>query len=241
MPYRAISYTWGDPRPTESITLDGCPFPVGQNAYSVLLHLRSETESQRLWIDAICINQTNYEERARQVQKMRYVFSTATSVVAWLGPSSDDSSLAFAHLKHLSEISLTAQVVFQKYLADSEKSAWSALGSLFDRKYWTRIWVVQELRCAKAITVHCGSDKLAWEKMLQVSRTLQEISAKAFGTHDRNLDALYKHCQGGPANMTRLDRENDGSGGILRLAKIVRRLGNLDATDPRDKSTPWWA
>jgi hypothetical protein len=66
--YIALSYEWGDPSEGMlSIKLDGKLFPVRKNLYSALWHIRSETCETRLWVDALCIDQENQEERNHQV------------------------------------------------------------------------------------------------------------------------------------------------------------------------------
>jgi hypothetical protein len=66
--YIALSYEWGDPSEGMlSIKMDGKPFPVRKNLYSALWHIRSETCETRLWVDALCIDQENQEERNHQV------------------------------------------------------------------------------------------------------------------------------------------------------------------------------
>jgi hypothetical protein len=63
--YEALSYTWGDPEILRPVLLEGEPFPVTENLYDALRHLRlKKNEVRYLWIDALCIDQTNSEERA---------------------------------------------------------------------------------------------------------------------------------------------------------------------------------
>ncbi|CZR62116.1 uncharacterized protein PAC_12013 [Phialocephala subalpina] len=84
--YEALSYEWGDSRSTSlSIMLDGTHFLVRENLWWALWHLRLETEDRILWIDALCINQENGNERNHQVKQMAQVYSKAASVVAWIG------------------------------------------------------------------------------------------------------------------------------------------------------------
>lgn len=83
--YQALSYTWGDASNRQDISINGHKFAVTNNLYYALQHLRSETESKHLWIDAICINQNDIPERNEQVPRMREVYSQAQSVIVWLG------------------------------------------------------------------------------------------------------------------------------------------------------------
>jgi hypothetical protein len=56
-----------------------------------------------MWIDAICINQDDLPERSREAIKMGLVYNNAKQVLVWLGPSSENSSLALETLYKLSE------------------------------------------------------------------------------------------------------------------------------------------
>lgn len=97
--YTALSYTWGDPTITMTVTLDNVAIEVTENLHSALQHLQHETQELILWIDAICINQKDDEEKSWQVQQMRDVYEKAASVMVWLGPAKDDSDLAMKKLK----------------------------------------------------------------------------------------------------------------------------------------------
>jgi hypothetical protein len=47
-----------------------------------------------LWIDAICINQTNNKEKSFQVGLMAEIYQQANHVFAWLGPATKSSNSA---------------------------------------------------------------------------------------------------------------------------------------------------
>lgn len=83
--YEALSYTWGRPDVVKGIKLNGTRVEVRENLWYALVHLRSATEERYLWIDAICINQADLEERSEQVQLMTHIYSRATKVLVWLG------------------------------------------------------------------------------------------------------------------------------------------------------------
>ena len=72
--YTAISYSWGDATPTHEILIDGCRAPINSTVYDILHHQRSYLGETTLWIDSICINQGNNEERGEQVLLMKDIF-----------------------------------------------------------------------------------------------------------------------------------------------------------------------
>lgn len=83
--YEAISYVWGDPHNTLPIYVDKKQFQVTVNLHAALLCLRDHSFERILWVDAICINQNNNEERRQQVQFMARIYNSASRVVVWLG------------------------------------------------------------------------------------------------------------------------------------------------------------
>jgi hypothetical protein len=81
----AGSYVWGRPEPSCSILLNGTPFTVRQNLWHFLRACRSKFKTRLMWIDAICINQSDIQERSAQVQEMKRIYSGARCVYSWLG------------------------------------------------------------------------------------------------------------------------------------------------------------
>ena len=82
--YTAISYMWGSPEDTKTITINGMPVTVGENLAAALDCLRSSLVD-KVWIDAICINQDDIDERNAQVLRIRDIFSQSLAVTVWLG------------------------------------------------------------------------------------------------------------------------------------------------------------
>jgi hypothetical protein len=106
--YHALSYCWGDPSITVPIRLNGAEVQVTENLGVALRYfraalgeLRDKNQQVRLWIDAICINQANLDERSQQVQLMRDIYSGASCVVVWLGEEGEDGRLALQTIQGL--------------------------------------------------------------------------------------------------------------------------------------------
>lgn len=96
--YSAVSYTWGDLTRTYTIQLNNQPFIVHHNLRQMLHDLRIGTNRRKrnrwLWIDAICIDQSNKAEKSRQIPKMSKIYSHAETVIVWLGPGTPEADLA---------------------------------------------------------------------------------------------------------------------------------------------------
>src|SRR6266480_5083928 len=101
--YEALSYVWGSTLAPDSVQIllskkqgqDGARIlNVTKNLSSALQHLRYETRPRVMWIDAICIDQSNLKERSYQVALMSDIYQLAQRVVVWLGPETPNSSTA---------------------------------------------------------------------------------------------------------------------------------------------------
>lgn len=163
--YTALSYTWGDNAQQQAISLHHGTrkLPVRRNCHDALQRLRNGTRDRLLWIDAICINQTDLSERARQVRIMDRIFDCASNVTVFLGEETEGSRILFeeltavdyGHRPHLSPIS---DIIVQE------------LKSLFDRSWFERVWVLQEV-CAKgSLTIMCGSASVSSDALSSVYR-----------------------------------------------------------------------
>jgi hypothetical protein len=116
--YEALSYCWGKNQKKKRILLNGEQFEITADLYNALEHLCLEHESRQLWvgflygwangsltlssqIDAICINQTDTDEKSLQVQRMRDIYQNAERVLIWTGPSTTNTQQAFEKVNQL--------------------------------------------------------------------------------------------------------------------------------------------
>jgi hypothetical protein len=84
-PYNAISYVWGSPSERQIITVDGVCVPVRKNCFRALQQARRHYPESYVWIDAICINQLDLEEKSTQVAMMGRIYKNASLVLACIG------------------------------------------------------------------------------------------------------------------------------------------------------------
>ncbi|KAH8588325.1 heterokaryon incompatibility protein-domain-containing protein [Bisporella sp. PMI_857] len=89
--YQALSYVWGDPQITLPIKVNGLHFEGTKNLIDALRALRFQGQERIIWIDAICINQKDIQERNQQVKKMADIYRNSSATVAWLGSSAKES------------------------------------------------------------------------------------------------------------------------------------------------------
>jgi len=166
--YAALSYVWGSPTDTRLIILNDREVPIQANLEVALRALSTRAEfhgSYKLWIDALCINQLDIQERSHQIGKMKMIYSEALSVVAWLGEEADSSDSAIALLQFLSQADC-GEVLEQRLREDPEYlgvGCWSALHELMGRSYWYRLWIIQEVILGScSVVLRCGRVSIEW-------------------------------------------------------------------------------
>lgn len=247
--YEALSYCWGPASSLLPITIDGDSLMVTPNLRSALRHLRRTDYARTLWIDAICINQDDVEERGAQVAIMADIYRNAAQTVIWLGPSESHSRQALRTLALLSEKPKQPNV---------DRASWSSeelpcegdgahvipadsrvvsdlqgyVSAVASRPWFKRIWVVQELALARRAEVLCGTDALGWETFIQglkIGLTIGFFETRTFGfvSDDDFSDILSLARAREPARQIGCPAE--------RLLRLLYSHHTRGTTDPRDK------
>ncbi|TGO46738.1 hypothetical protein BCON_0310g00160 [Botryotinia convoluta] len=105
--YVALTYAWGKHN-EEVLKVYGNVFSIHlrSNLHSALVHLRGSTEPRMLWIDAICIDMQNFEERSFQIRLMARLYSQAQEVIMWLGESRNSSETMTSEAKAMSVLNM---------------------------------------------------------------------------------------------------------------------------------------
>jgi hypothetical protein len=129
--YDSLSYVWGSPEMSQSISIDDCYIPITTNLHTALLHLRDRFLERIIWVDAICINQQDLSERGSQVQRMAMIYALANRVIVWLGEAEDNSDQA------LEEIYRSAD----GQPASEDQEIQSSVLKLLQRSWFKRVWV----------------------------------------------------------------------------------------------------
>jgi hypothetical protein len=173
--YEAVSYTWasddGDATLSQTIYCDVDKYiSVTINCDKALRQLRRRGLKRRLWIDAVCIDQTNINERNHQVGLMDRVYSEAQNVriCTWeqcFSPEYSDYAKFFRYLQN----------GFTESMVDAETWLYPMMRRLFSFRYFTRAWVIQEVALARAVYLLVDGDEIflsrtAMEKLRLIAR-----------------------------------------------------------------------
>jgi hypothetical protein len=172
--FATLSYTWGDPNDTISIYLNGEETKVTKNLAAALRAFRKLNYFHgryKLWIDAICINQHDQQERGAQVARMREIYEGSWTTVTWLGEAAGDSYKAIELLKTLAQYEARGEShVLKEKLQEQPHylgmGKWMSLHTFLQRPYWSRLWIIQEVALApKNMLMFVGEDSITWQEI----------------------------------------------------------------------------
>jgi hypothetical protein len=224
--YETVSYTWGG---EEDDSIPCKPIFIGpywdvllqtKNCWDMLKLMRPSSGQRVVWVDAISINQSNQTERADQVAKMGRIYEDSMRVFVFLGsdvihPIGNALYPTRRKLHHLSREPMNSdqEGTSQPVVFD--------LGRLLKRRYFSRIWVVQEMILSRQATIRIGSSDY-WVD----HRTSRDIAKKdPTWNWDSTAAPWFQH-----ANQRHLTAEDRNS-----LLEMIRLTWKCQSTDPRDK------
>ncbi|ESZ92040.1 hypothetical protein SBOR_7570 [Sclerotinia borealis F-4128] len=236
--YIAISYTWGDAVPLLSIIVNGNKIRVQFNCWYALWQMRHHGFTDYLWIDSLCINQDNDEEKNFQVAIMGSIYECALWVASCLGTGETIGAI-------------------QSALASNDNEALIARVKLRERfdqiPYFDRIWIKQEIILAHAITIFYGVEKISWEDFTLLINAGEDPGDKENVDYDPLEDSNHFQVSSNSSAESRdLDLQVDKAGnnsGTIQLCShrlqpefskntfmdLVLRYDKAKATNPRDK------
>lgn len=235
------------------IVLNGCQHYIPTNVHDILHRRSSILRSSCVWIDSICISQLDKEEKNHQVPMMTSIYQRASHVYVCLGEDRN----AWLAMAMLNELVLTFLVStpesFSAYITSLYLGRLSnkdpaltarieALYQLLSNKWFTRVWVFQEVVFASAITILHGSSRMIWEyfgtlEMLFSDPRYHELVAAFTYSGEAFIDRRFKGLHQFVI-MDHMRRERKDRGVFFRgipLADILRRTSIFEATEPADK------
>jgi hypothetical protein len=247
--YQALSYAWGDVEKRHRVCvkdfLGSKCLSLTRNLAEALPYLRHQTRAVVFWIDAICVNQKDLNERSFQVKKMAEIYSQASNVIVWLGRAGDgsdyamdlaarigpkidvDEMLAVSRMKPECDVEDEDLWWFgaRDVLEDSSKKVMMlSLENLFDRPWFKRLWVCQEINLARKAAIVCGSRNLAWSDFRNFSLFFQQYCRGITSGKTRdNLTHISMLCHCEPINR------------LLSVTEIMDSTKTCECSDERDR------
>ncbi|KAH6865668.1 heterokaryon incompatibility protein-domain-containing protein [Alternaria rosae] len=192
-PYEAISYVWGSDLDHSEIIVDGSRFRITKNLHDAFEALRYPASVRTMWADQVCIDQSNVTERNHQVRKMDMVYGTAKSVVVDLRVPTEQTGTDMQHVQSFLQPHIKGKDAPWSHIAipDLERSVSNIIG----RRWFERMWTVQEAVLARHIVLQCGQYRIQWTADLRTLRALvfrvkSAIVSPLYNLHERNAKEL---------------------------------------------------
>jgi hypothetical protein len=181
----ALSYVWGSPVDPQQVFVKSAPegahtISITRNLDVALRNIRLDSGYLLMWIDAICIDQGNPEERSHQISLMDSIYTNG-KVIVWLGPEEDDSDRALNIISYLGRRVLwnddgdierhphspprePDEPIWESLdeVLPYDEEGLGAIISLFERPWFTRLWIRQEIALADTAILQSGRGVLDW-------------------------------------------------------------------------------
>lgn len=251
--YSAVSYPWGKTTPVLNILLNGRRMEVRSNCEYVLSHIGPHVKNSHIWIDAVCINQIDNDEKSEQVAKMSEIFKRAIQVLACVGEHKDDSELLYNIIQrdalyfrswrtsfleeediYFHSINYYSQLLFWKLKLKLRNAKLprlrKALEAFLGRPYFHRVWIYQELFLGQTVSVICGHESIPiswiWTTCLILHAKLSWVRGRPrlYASTDYCIRPQMDLLQAGSTNQKSMPLE-------FALAKVKF----LHCQDPRDR------
>lgn len=247
--YYAVSYVWGHgPQDMQSMKLNGMDFDIKGNVHQILQRCSSFSREHYIWIDTICIDQSNVQEKTEQVRSMRDIYSRSEHVLICLGEGNAVYAMILMRellclnnlcgnefvLKHV--VNFLHQIKYDLLLRARIKG----LVDLLRHPWFRRVWVVQEVVVAPRATFFYGSTFIQW---FQLHEWLQVIVSGAlvpqlamFSDEQQDLQTAGQSFLGILSMPFIVGYQVDYKTlGAKSLSHVLRIFGEKIATQPIDK------
>ncbi|OWY45675.1 hypothetical protein AALT_g10500 [Alternaria alternata] len=184
--FNALSYIWGSRDMRHTIECEGKTIRIVPNLHRFLQLLRQSGHVEPLWIDAICINQDDPQEKYHFVSTMATIYHTAQQTLCWIGdenltPLQDFMSKTLemgdyqrAMIQCLSEVDIfhsTYRIVehdlevFGREAEMLDSSIWHNLDACLDLQYFSRLWIIHDIVCSRNPVIFGLNVDIPWSKL----------------------------------------------------------------------------
>lgn len=222
--YEALSYTWGEPEFPETLfakihsgfytaiaqafgitnNLEEC-FKITDNLCHALKSLRLPAKSRTLWVDALCINQNDLEEKGKQVAMMSNIYMQCLRVVGYLGQGDEKILPGIDALRSIASFAsyyndADAEGLVETFKSRTPLSARDSIiqsvkpqmkiildSGLFKLAWFSRLWIVQEAILPAQIILWYGDDQFDWSVLAMAHDLMYRVTLVAGDISDISL------------------------------------------------------
>lgn len=259
-----MSYTWGSTQEVGSITCQGLEINVTENLVQALRQVRCEHEPRHIWVDALCINQSNLQEKGVHVNMMGEIYSHAWRVIICFGDdghNGESAKIAFDVIKDYNR--LAAKYMVESRIAngsswrlEEEEGGYGPITDgrllhalkIFQKPWFGRVWVFQEVGLSRDALLAYGGSTINFTEIMDFAFAWAKVDNNFLDAHQTGgwISALFTTVWA--TFSTRTDRSWYRSSFILTTSAryaMRRRKPEFEdvlfktrrmqkATDPRD-------
>jgi hypothetical protein len=207
--YEALSWCWGPPEDVKYYILieDGpevFKLETSKNLVMGLWSLRRPDKTRLIWVDAVCIDLKDMEERNQQVRLMAAIYSCATRVCVWLGHGDDHTKRAIPFIENI----VKGLQHFNALCEPKHMENWESFFQMMQNPWFSRRWVVQEIALAREAKIYCGSEEVMWrdfsnavELFVDFENTTRRLSEAMRKEEKQYVARAFNHISALPANL----------------------------------------
>jgi hypothetical protein len=255
--YAALSYCWGSAAKSRTILCNDNPVEITENLFHAMKWVRLPTRPRFIWIDSLCIDQKNMEEKSQQVSRMSAIFSQA-HVVSYIGSNTDPihAQTCLAVVRRLAAISnylfdrackrddlikrppLLYGINRPPTTPDWQSVPWDKVVKLIHENYFKRLWVFQEIQLARSHTCQWGLYFCSINQLNEAARMVflgqdETIPPTTIGgCHVDYVGNGFTNVQTMARDPIVFDQNTKHGSSDLKLITECARLG---CKDPRDR------
>lgn len=257
--FQAISYTWGENLFPCTLLCGSDTIKITQNLHDALQNFRQPDEELRIWIDAICINQSDTKEKSHQIPLMEEIYRKASNVLIWLGTESEGSMEVMKYLTHIGskflerggpilepkveqhceEHGAANKLLWEEVYSDTEMTKKTDV--IWTRSWFSRRWIIQEVAFAKQAVLYCGTQKIAWDILAMAAEVLARFEGDGSQYLNRRTGIGRGASSKGLQNITKLARirkeiwSSEGATAGRQMHACLEDARGFDCRDDKDR------
>ena len=239
--YECISYTWGDAPELADLMVGERKLQVPARVLEIVKSRASSFDRKLVWIDSVCINQTDLSEKAIQIRKMPEIYSSATRTIMWLGNAPGAWACISFLARHMKTFQRNPPGTDWKALfkIGTTEAGWQEFLDFLDHPYWSRMWIVQEIALSKSPIISYGGENLSWGFLEQFfTEMYRRQVGSLFVLTDTKIIPKVLQPAGTrflPIIMSIRAQMSVDNLRPMRMPQMLNCIQGFQARDPRDK------
>jgi hypothetical protein len=253
--YNAISYVWGAAPASVTVMCNNKPLAITPTALQMLQYLcqdQTKTVQSKIWIDAICINQEDADEKSTQIPLMRDIYSRAATVIVWMGPSTSETDSFFAEFQDVGKKSKVWRSLFaadpdcrdpDKEERPCNEAFWKGLSQLLNSEWFTRLWTFQEVILPPKAILLCGDSWADFDEFVDfiMEGVFRSGYIKKLSDIDADASASNAILCCNSMNLHRSNTAKESKAKVIECSNVAYELHSLRFRHVKEPVDRVWA